>query len=131
NARHESCRHRFDVSLDSGNLSREKNARINSHLQCLSEHRWRADKCVAMNLTEAHELSLLEPRDQTQHSFLFAEFQMVLETDEVVAVGQQVFLAKLHNRPRLPPVAVTAWRHRFNGTVALGNRGAVRKCLAG
>ncbi len=71
-----------------------------------------------MNLTEAHEFSLLESRNQSQHSFLFAELQMVLETDEVVAIGEQVFLAKLHNRPRLSPIARITQPNRFHWPVA-------------
>src|SRR6185295_20387008 len=53
-----------------------------------------------MNLAEAYELSFFESRNQTQHPFLLAELEMVLKADEVVAVGQQILLPKLHDCKR-------------------------------
>src|SRR6185436_20362374 len=98
---HESRSHCFDVSLYAGDLSCKKNARQRTHLQRLGQDRGRANECVPMNLAKADELGLFESRDQAQDAFLFAELEMVLKTDQVIAVGQQVLLPELNNGERL------------------------------
>src|SRR5579872_1805374 len=69
-----------------------------------------------MDLTEAHELSVLEPRNQPQDSRLLAESQMVLKADQVIAIGSQVLLPKLDHGPRSAPRSRIVEPHGFHGT---------------
>ena len=52
-----------------------------------------------MNLAEAEELRVLQPRNHAQDAGLLAELQMVLEADQVEAIGAQVLLPELHGGP--------------------------------
>ena len=52
-----------------------------------------------MNLPIAQEASIFQSRNQPQHARLFAKLQVVLKTDQIIAVGAQVFFAQLHNGP--------------------------------
>src|ERR1035438_4269200 len=52
-----------------------------------------------MNLAEAQEARILKPGNQAQYAGLLAKFEMVLESDQVVAVGAQILLAQLHHGP--------------------------------
>src|SRR5271163_754032 len=53
-----------------------------------------------MNLSVAEEARVFEAGDQTQHARLLAEFQVILEADEVVGIGTQIFLAQLYDGVR-------------------------------
>ena len=48
-----------------------------------------------MDLSVAQEFGVLQARDHAQNAFLFAELQMVLEADEVITIGAQIFHAQL------------------------------------
>jgi hypothetical protein len=48
-----------------------------------------------MDLAVAQEGRVLEAGDHAQDARLLAELEVVLEADEVVAVGAEVFLAEL------------------------------------
>ena len=52
-----------------------------------------------MNLAEAEELGMLKPRNHAQDTGLLAKLQMILEADQVEAIGAQVFLTQLHHGP--------------------------------
>ena len=68
---------------------------MGAELQRLGEQRGRVDVGVAVDLAVAQEGGVLEAGDEAQDAGLFAELEVVLEADEVVAVGAEVFLAKL------------------------------------
>ena len=53
------------------------------------------DVGVAVDLAVAEEGGVFEAGDEAEDAVLFAEFEVVLEADEVVAVGAEVFLAEL------------------------------------
>ena len=53
-----------------------------------------------MNLSESQKLGVFQSRDHPEDPLLLGEFQMVLETHDVVAGLHQVFLPKLHHRMR-------------------------------
>ena len=53
-----------------------------------------------MDLPIAQEPRVLKAGNQPQHARLVAIFQVILEADQVVGVGAQVFLAQLHHRIR-------------------------------
>src|SRR5208283_4835568 len=53
-----------------------------------------------MNLPVAQELCVFESWNPSQDSCLLAEFEVVLETDNVIGVGAQVLLAQLYDRIR-------------------------------
>ena len=85
-------RRRLHVSLDSRNLPREQHVRIPAQLQRLRQQRRRVDVSVPMNLTVANELGVFEPRNQPENASLLTESQMILESDQVVAIGAQILL---------------------------------------
>ena len=52
-----------------------------------------------MDLAETQELRALQSRNHAQDAGLLAELQMVLEADQVEAIGAQVLLPELHGGP--------------------------------
>ena len=68
---------------------------MGAELEGLGEQRGGVDVGVAVDLAVAQEGGVLQAGDQAQDAGLLAELQVVLEADEVVAVGAQVLLAKL------------------------------------
>ena len=67
-----------------------------------------------MNLPVTQEACILEARNQPQHARLFAELEVILKADQVIAVGAQVFFAKLHHGPRREPGARIAQPYRLH-----------------
>ena len=55
----------------------------------------RVDVGVAVDLAVAEEGRVFEAGDEAEDAGLLAELEVVLEADEVVAVGAEVFLAEL------------------------------------
>ena len=55
----------------------------------------RVDVGVAVDLAVAQEGGVFEAGDEAEDAVLLAELEVVLEADEVVAVGAEVFLAEL------------------------------------
>src|SRR5436305_8640928 len=100
NSRQQPCRDRLCISLHSANLSGEEDIRVPLHLQSLFEQRWSIEIGVAMDLSIAQKSCVLKSRNETQHARLLPEFQVILETDEVVGIGTQVLTAKLYDRIR-------------------------------
>ena len=45
---------------------------------------------LAMNLAEAHELGPLQSRNHPHNSSLIAESQVILKSDQIVAIGAQI-----------------------------------------
>jgi len=97
---HQTRGDRFDVPFDAADLPRKENLGVCAKLQCGREQRRGVDVGVAMDLAIAQELRLLKTRNHSQDAFLLAELKVVLETDQVVAVGAQVLLAQLHHGVR-------------------------------
>ena len=71
-----------------------------------------------MDLPVAQEARVFEAGNQPQNAGLLAELQMILEADQVVTVGAQIFLAQLHDRPRRLAGARIAQAHRLHGAEA-------------
>src|SRR5580700_6226420 len=84
---------RFDIAFDPTDLPSEENIGMSFHLQSRIQQRRRVDVGVAVNLPIAQEPRAFQPRDETQHPRLLAEFQMILESDKVVRICAQIFLA--------------------------------------
>ena len=55
-----------------------------------------------MDLAVAQEGCVFEAGDEAEDARLLAELEVVLEADEVVAVGAEIFLAELHDGVRPP-----------------------------
>ena len=68
---------------------------MGAELERFGEQRGRVDVGVAVDLAVAEEFGVFEAGDEAEDAGLFAEFHVVLEADEVVAVGAQGFLAEL------------------------------------
>src|SRR6266496_3049834 len=68
------------------------------HLERLFQERRRVDVGIAMNLAVAEELRILKTRDHAHDARLLAELQMVLKAHEIVGVGTEILLPKLHHR---------------------------------
>ena len=62
------------------------------HLQRLPQQSRRIDISVAMYLPVAQKARILQPRNQPQHARLLAEFQVILEADQIVGIRSQIFL---------------------------------------
>ena len=71
-----------------------------------------------MDLSIAEETRLLEPGNEAENASLVAKPQVILKTDEVVAVGAQVFFAELHDGPRRFAGARVAKAHGLHGAEA-------------
>src|ERR1700730_16244560 len=84
-----------------------------------------------MNLSKANEFGLLETRNQKKHTFLLTDLEMILKTNEVVAVGKQILLPELHNGERLAISARIAKTNRLHRTVTQRVAPATRKLLDG
>ncbi len=87
----------FGVAFDAGELAGDEDAGVLLELQGFGEQRGRVDVGVAVDLAVAQEGGVFEAGDQAEDVGLFAELEVVLEADEVVAVGSEVFLAELHD----------------------------------
>ena len=84
-----------------------------------------------MDLAEAQELGVLQAGDQAQDARLLAELHMVLEADQVEALGAQILLAELHHGPGTPAGARIVEAHRLHGAEAQGVAAAARDLLDG
>ena len=82
-----------------------------------------------MDLAEAQELGVLEARDQAQDARLLAELHVVLKSDQVEALGAQIFLAKLHDGPGTAAGARVVEAHRLHGAEAQRVAAAARDLL--
>src|SRR5579871_5370870 len=56
------------------------------------------DVAVAVDLAVAQEGRLLQAGDETEDAGLLAELEVVLEANEVVGVGAEIFLPQLDRR---------------------------------
>ncbi len=99
-AGHQAGRDGFHIAFYSADLSGEENVGMLFHLQGLGEKCGRVDVSVAMDLAVAKEASVFEARNQAQDAGLFTKLQMVLEADEVVGIGAEIFLTQLHDGVR-------------------------------
>ena len=70
-----------------------------------------------------------QARDQAQHARLLAELHVVLKSDQVEALGAQIFLAKLHHGPGTASGARIVQAHRLHGTEAQRVAAAARDLL--
>src|SRR4030095_7822852 len=64
----------------------------------LAKYAGAVDIRVAVHDAEAHELRLLESRNQLQHSRLLAPLQLRLKANQAEVIAGQVVLAQLHRR---------------------------------
>ena len=88
------------------------------HLERFSQQSGAIDVGVAMNLPVAEEAGVFQAGNQTQHSGLLTEFQVILKSDQVVRVGSQVLLTQLHDRVGLSAGAGILKTHRLHGAEA-------------
>ena len=91
---------RFGVAFDAAELAGDHDARVGLELQGFREQAGRVDVGVAVDLAVAQEGRVFEAGDEAEDARLLAELQVVLEADEVVAVGAEVLLTKLDARRR-------------------------------
>src|ERR1022692_2739789 len=117
-ARREAGGDGFHVALHAGNLAGKEDFGPRAQLQGGREQGRRIDVGVAMNLTEAEELRMFQSRNHAQDAGLLAELQMVLEADQVEAIGAQVFLAELHGGPGTAARARIDQSHGLHGAEA-------------
>ena len=73
-----------------------------------------------MNLAVAQEARVFEAGNEAQDASLLAELEMILEADEVVAVGAQILFAQLHDGPGSFAGARIAQANGLHGTEAEG-----------
>src|SRR5262249_54482959 len=108
-------------------LPGEQQVRMGPKLQRWREQRGSVDIGVAMDLSEAQELRILQSRDHPQNACLFAELQMILESDQVEARCAQILLPQLNYGPWAPACPRIVEPHRFHGTEAQGIATATRQ----
>src|ERR1700690_3803627 len=87
-------------------------------LQGLREQRRLIDVGVAMDLPIAQETGAFEARNQPQDTRLLPEFQMVLESDQVVGICPQILLPQLHRCIWYASGSRIFQSDRFHGTEA-------------
>ena len=83
------------VALDAGELAGDEEIGAGAKLEGFGEERRCVDIGIAMDLAVAEEGGVLEAGDHAQNAGLLAEFEVVLEADEVVGVGTEVLGAEL------------------------------------
>ncbi len=83
------------VAFDAGELAGDEDAGVGAELERFGEQRGGVDVGVAVDLAVAQEGRVLEAGDEAEDAGLLAELEVVLEADEVVAVGAEIFLAEL------------------------------------
>src|SRR3954451_7384050 len=71
-----------------------------------------------MNLAVAQESRIFQTRDQAEDARLLGESQMILKADDVVGIGAQIFLSKLHNSIRATSGAGIDEADRLHGPKA-------------
>src|SRR6266568_5697081 len=96
-SRYQAGCHIFNVALRSCELARKKDARIPARRHCRQQNLRRVDVGVSMNLSEPKKLSVLQTGNHPEDALLLGKFQVVLESNDVVARLHQVFLPKLHD----------------------------------
>src|SRR5581483_6826909 len=74
----------------------------------------RMDVGIAVDLPVAQKARVLQPRDHAENPRLLGKAEMVLETDNIVGVGAQVFLPQLHYCIRTLPSARVDQPHRLH-----------------
>ena len=104
------------VTFDARDLTREEKVIAGDVLQGGTQKFGRGDKGVAVHLTEALELGILQPGDHAQDAFLFGEFEIGLKADEVVKTAREIILTKLNNGIRTPACARVAQADGAHGT---------------
>src|SRR6185312_9500158 len=75
---------------------------------------------IAVDLPEPQELRILQPRNQPQNALLLGKPQMILKTDQVIAIRPQILLTQLDRRPRPAP------RNLLDGQARLEIRHVIR-----
>ncbi len=83
------------VAFDAGELAGDEDGGVGAELEGFGEERGGVDVGVAVDLAVAEEGGVLEAGDEAEDAGLLAELEVVLEADEVVGVGAEVFLAEL------------------------------------
>ena len=87
--------YRFGIAFDAGELAGDEDGGVSFELEGFGEERGGVDVGVAVDLAVAEESGVFEAGDEAEDAGLFAEFEVVLEANEVVGVGAEVFLAEL------------------------------------
>ena len=113
-ARDQARGRRLHVALDAAHLAREEEVGARARLPRVAQHRRAVDVGVAMHHAEAHELGVLEPRDQPQHARLVAPLDLRLEADEAPVVARERVLTQLHDGVRTAPGARIGEPHRLH-----------------
>ena len=106
------------VTLDAGKLAGKHEPWRFLEAECFVQQQRGLDVGVAMDLAVAQEARIFKAGNHAQHARLLAEFQMVLEADQVVAVGANVLLAQLHYCPGAQAGAGIAQANRLHGAKA-------------
>src|SRR6185437_247090 len=86
----------FCVTFNARDLPGKKDARIAPQLQRGGQQGGGGDVGVAVHLAEAQKLGALEARYQAEDARLIAKAHIILESDQVVAIGALVLLPELH-----------------------------------
>lgn len=115
---HQPRRDRFDVPLDSRNLTREKNIGARSQLQCRSQQRRTIDIGVPMHLPMPQKLGILQTRNHAKNPRLISKPHVILKADQVVTAGPRVFLPQLNHGIWPPAGTRIAQPHRLHGSEA-------------
>ena len=99
------------VALHAGDLPGKEQVLPAAGLQGRAQVGGRENEGVAVHLSIAGELRLLQPGDHPQNAPLLRESQVGLETHQVVERARQVILAQLHHRVRAASRAGVAQPH--------------------
>src|SRR5271166_2965863 len=110
--------YRFDVALHPRDLAREKDRWPRPQLERRRQKQRPVDVRIPVNLAVAEKLRSLEAGDHPKQVCLLRKTQVVLKTDQIVAVRAGVFLPELEHCVRPPPGPRIAQTHGLHGTEA-------------
>ena len=91
----------FDVALHPGDLTGQKEVRVVQEIEVGRQQTRRVDEGVAVDGAQAHELGVLQARDEAEDPLLLPVLQLGLKAHQVVERAFPVFGPQLHHRKGL------------------------------
>ena len=110
----------FHVALHPGDLPRQKELRVGQEIEVGRQQARGVDEGVAVDGAQAHELGLLQARNEAEDPFLLSVLQLGLKPHQVVERAFPVFGPQLHHRKGLAPGAGVHQPHRLHGAEQAG-----------
>ena len=105
----------FHIALHPGDLPRQKEVGEVNEIEVRRQETRGMDEGVAVDGAQAHELGLLQPRDEPEDPLLLAVFQLGLKAHQVVERAFPVFGPELDHRKGLAAGVGVGQAHGLHG----------------